>query len=145
VALAAGVLIAVAAGNLAIAWDYVDAGRKQGEVVGSTGRYVAAHPNDGLFLISDQVEGRDTYTYYEWGQPGWWVGWTKRFKPNSSLRGVIPSRQVESFSTTAPFGFLMTDRYWNERGRMLRRKYPQGVLQRVTPDGQFLAYQVPAT
>ena len=73
----------------------------------------------------------------------WWVGWTKRFKPNSGLRGVVRSGQVESFQATAPFGFLMTDRYWHERGSMLRRMYPQGDMQRVTPDGQYLAFVVP--
>jgi 4-amino-4-deoxy-L-arabinose transferase-like glycosyltransferase len=143
VALAAAALVLIAASNLAVAWDYIDSGRKNGELVGSTGRYVAAHPNEGLYLISDRTEGNHTYTYYEWGKPVWWVGWTKRFKPNSGLRGVVRSGQVESFQATAPFGFLMTDRYWHERGSMLRRMYPQGDMQRVTPDGQYLAFVVP--
>ena len=51
--------------------------------------------------------------------------------------------EVESFQAAAPFGFLMTDRYWHERGSMLRRMYPQGDMQRVTPDGQYLAFVVP--
>jgi hypothetical protein len=91
------------------------------------------------------VEGKDTYKYFEWGQPDWWIEWTSRFKHDSRLKGVLASAEVESFSPAAPFGYLMTNRYWNERAPMLEAKYPQGKVQRVTHDGKFLAFVVPST
>ena len=54
VALAGAVLAAIAAWNLAIAWDYVDRGRTEGESIGSTGRYMASHPKQQFYLVSDE-------------------------------------------------------------------------------------------
>ena len=38
--------VAIASWNLAIAWDFIDTGRREGDTIGSTGRYVDAH-DDG--------------------------------------------------------------------------------------------------
>lgn len=144
-ALAAGTLIAIGVGNLAIAWDYIDTGRRDGEAVGSTGRYVAAHPDESLYLISDEKESETTYIYFTWGRPDWWLGWTSRFKEHSGVREVVPASRVESFAPQAPFGLLMSDVLWYHVAPELKRKYPEGTLQRITPDGAFLAFEVPAT
>jgi hypothetical protein len=145
VALAAGTLVAIGAGNLAIAWDYIDTGRRDGEAVGSTGRYVARHPNESLYLISDKKESVDTYIYFTWGIPDWWIGWTKEFKGKSAIREVVPSRKVATFAPAAPFGFLMSDVLWFDVGPRLKRRYPEGTVHKVTPDGALLAFEVAST
>jgi Dolichyl-phosphate-mannose-protein mannosyltransferase len=145
VALAAGALIAIGAGNLAIAWDYIDTGRREGDAVGSTGRYVATHPSENLYLISDEKESEDTYIYFTWGIPEWWISWTKDWEGKAAIREVVPSRRVETFTPSAPFGLLMSDVLWFDVGPELKRKYPQGTVHKITPDGSLLAFEVRTT
>ena len=51
VALAGAVLAVIAVWNIAIAWDYVDRGRTEGESIGSTGRYMASNPGQQFYLV----------------------------------------------------------------------------------------------
>ncbi len=64
VAIASAVLVAIAALNLAIAWDYVDRGRTQGEPIGSTARYIADRPSEQFYLVGDE---NGPYPYFSWG------------------------------------------------------------------------------
>lgn len=144
-ALAAGTLVAIGAGNLAIAWDYIDTGRREGDDVGSTGRYVAAHPNESLYLISDSTDKSGSYVYFTWGRPDWWRGWTSRFKEHTGVRDVVASKQVTTFMPSPPFGLLMSDVLWYDVASKVRRKYPNGTLHKVKPDGTLLSFEVPDT
>jgi 4-amino-4-deoxy-L-arabinose transferase-like glycosyltransferase len=142
-ALAAGTLVAVAAGNLAIAWDYVDKGRDDGEPVGSTGRYIAAHPERSFYLVADE-EG--TYKYFDRGHPDWWLGWMGRFEEGVGARDVVRTDEVQTFTPQRPFGLLMSVELWNAVGAELGRKYEQERvrIRSVTPDGRLVVFEVPA-
>ena len=59
-------ITALAALNLAIAWDFIQEGRKNGEPIGSTGRYIESHrdvPGKKFYLAADD----GSYMYYTFG------------------------------------------------------------------------------
>lgn len=142
-ALAAGTLIAIGVGNIAIAWDYIAEGRRNGEAVGSTGRYVAAHPERNFYLVADTS---GPYKYFSRGHKGWWLGWTRRFKGDIQLRDVVRSSQLETFVPEPPFGLLMSSDLWHDVSPELGRQYADERvrIREVTPDGRLLVFEVPA-
>jgi len=141
-AVAAGVLVAVAAGNLVIAWDYIDQGRKNGEPVGTTGRYVASHAQDSVYLVADEP-GRGPYPYFKWGQPGYWKAWMSYFKPGAALRNTAASSEVAQIGAQPPFDLLMSRGLLLSAEGQLRDAYPQGRVRNVVPDGSLVAFEVP--
>ena len=72
VAIASAALVVIGAWNLAIAWDYVDRGRTEGEPIGSTARYIADRPDQHFYLIGDE---NGPYPYFRWGFDEWWHDW----------------------------------------------------------------------
>ena len=69
-ALGAVALAGALAWNLAIAWDFIQDGRRDGDDIGSTGRYVQEYrdrPAQAFYLAAD-----DRFPYYEWGTPQIW-------------------------------------------------------------------------
>jgi hypothetical protein len=140
IAVAAGALIAIGAGNIAIAWDYVDHGRTNGDPVGNTGRYIAAHRGEHVYLIADQ-DG--AYRYLNWGGPDWWQLWTSRFKGTSGIETVYPSTALQSIHPQGPFAFLMSRPLFDHTETVLRNTYPQSRLRNITPDGRLVVVEVP--
>ena len=52
--------------NLAIAWDFIQAGRREGDTIGSTGRYVESRgdtPGQKFYLATTENGGWDYYSY----------------------------------------------------------------------------------
>ncbi len=141
-ALAAGALVAIGVGNLAIAWDYVNDGRKHGEPIGSTGRYIAAHPERNVYMAADK-EG--PYIYFTWGFKGWWKDWTRGFSGETELRDVIPSGKAATFDAPRPFGLLMNASLWEHASPELQQKYPEGRVREITHDGKLVVFEVPAS
>ena len=60
-----GALGAIVIWNLAIAWDYIQDGRREGDPIGSTGRYVEARKDDPgkMFYMATSA----SQPYYVWG------------------------------------------------------------------------------
>jgi hypothetical protein len=140
VALAAAVLAAIAAWNLAIAWDYVDRGRTEGEPIGSTGRYIAARPNQNFYLVADE---NGPYRYFPRGVPGWWKLWVSRFSSGVGLQYSVPTDQLGSLRPQPPFSLLIGRDFLSVAEADLVDRYPRGRVRNVTPDGQLVAYEVP--
>lgn len=140
IAVAAGALIAIGAGNIAIAWDYVDRGRTNGDPVGNTGRYVAAHRSEHVYLVADQ-DG--SYRYLDWGSPDWWQLWTSRFKGTSGIETVYPSGALQSIHPQGSFALLMSRSLFLHSETVLRNAYPQSRLRNITPDGRLVVVEVP--
>ena len=105
VALAGGVLAAIAVWNLAIAWDYVDRGRTEGESIGSTGRYMASNPGQQFYLVSDKT---GPYRYFSRdGEQYWWPAWLARFSPKVGLSNSVGADQLGSLHPQRPFSLLL--------------------------------------
>ena len=135
-------------GNLAIAWDYIDQGRANGEPVGSTGRYIAAHPDRNFYLVAE--EGSPYNYFFSRGTKDtrqWWKGWVGRFKEDVALRDVVRPARLESLNPQRPFGLLMNVELWNDIAPELQQTYVQERvrIREVTPDGRLVVFEVPTT
>ena len=138
----AGVALAsIAVWNLAIAWDYIDQGRTQGDAFGSTGRYIAAHPKQNTYLIADQ---QGAYQYFTWGYEQWWHDWT-RLTSKAELRGSVPPNELDALNPQPPFALLMSSALLKVAQPGLDARYPSGRVRNIVPSGQLVVFEVPAT
>ena len=138
--LVAGVLVAVVALNLSAAWDYIQKGRHEGDPIGSTVRYVAAHkgiPNERFYVASTESD-----PYYEWGS-----GWDRleRFAKPEQLPPLVDPAQLRTFKAAPPFALLMRREAWLPASADLAAAYPRGRIRNVTPDGVRVVLEVPAS
>ena len=141
VAIASAVLVVIGAWNLAIAWDYIDRGRTEGEPIGNTARYMADRPGQHFYLIGD--EG-GPYPYFSWGLAQWWHGWLAEVSPKAELADpIIPSAQVGSLQPQPPFTLLMSRPLLQTAGADLATRFPNGRVRNVMPDGSLVAFEVP--
>ena len=139
-----GFLVALVAWNLVIAWDYIDAGRRAGDPIGSTGRYVAAHdhiPGQKFFLATTE-NGEFDYYYYLAASAG--VIRMQLFaEDDSKVRGVIPPEQLPSFTETPPFTIFARRDAWERFAAPLVERYPRGRIRNLTPPGDLVVFEVP--
>jgi 4-amino-4-deoxy-L-arabinose transferase-like glycosyltransferase len=141
VALVGAVLAVIAAWNLAIAWDYVDRGRREGEQIGSTGRYLASHPTQRFYLVDDEASPN---RYFSRGNPDWWDSWTSRFSLGVGLQASIRPDELSSLHPPPPFTLLLSREFLGVAESDLRSRYPDGWVRNVTPDGRLVVFEVPA-
>jgi hypothetical protein len=138
-------VVAVVALNVAIAWDYVQAGRKHGEPIGSTGRYAAAHndvPGQRLYVASS-----DAQPYYEWGDLGGYRNDRLALftKPPLSVQPAVDPSTLKTFAAAPPFVLFMRREAWQLFATDLAARFPRGMIRNVTPDGSRVALVVPAS
>ena len=137
-----GVFVAaVIALNLSAAWDYIQLGRKEGEPIGSTGRYVRAHSksaNERFYLVSGE-----TTPYYVWGNVSTSLERLKTFARGSQVQPVDPSG-LQSFTAVPPFYLLMRREVWQHAAAELADRYPRGRIRNITPDGARVVLEVPS-
>jgi hypothetical protein len=130
---------AVVALNLSIAWDFIQDGRRDGDPIGSTGRYVAAHrdiPGERFYVVSN-----NSAPYYVWGDLG-----DRLFsfaRPGQIEPSVDPS-QVQAFQAVPPFALFMRREVWQPVATQLADAYPRGRIRNVTPDGARVVLEVPS-
>jgi 4-amino-4-deoxy-L-arabinose transferase-like glycosyltransferase len=141
VAIASAALFVIGAWNLAIAWDYVDRGRTEGEPIGSTARYMADRTGQQFYLLGD--EG-GPYPYFSWGLDDWWHDWLAPVSPEVKLADpVVPSAQVGSLQPQPPFTLLMSRSLLQVAGSDLATRFPNGRVRNVLPNGTLVAFEVP--
>ena len=137
-----GVTIAgLAALNLAIAWDFIQDGRKNGEAIGSTGRYIESHRDvkgKKFYLAADDAN----YKYYSFGN-----GYSERlrlFAHEGQVGPQIPPESLNGFRAAPPFAIFMTRSLWTVAGQDLMTSYPNARLHDVMPDGSRVVFEVPS-
>jgi hypothetical protein len=138
VAIASALLVAIAALNLAIAWDYVDRGRRQGDPIGSTARYMGDRPGRQFYLVGEE---NGPYPYFSWGNRRWWHDWLARVSPNTKLTETA-STEVASLQPPPPFTLLMSRSALSTLGTGLADRFPTGRVRNVMPDGTLVAFEV---
>jgi hypothetical protein len=137
VALAA--VAAIVAWNLAIAWDFVQKGRKEGDAIGSTGRYIYAHrddPGQKFYIAADD----GSWKYFNWGDARMRV---QLFAHEGQVGEPVNPLTVGSFTATPPFAIFMRSDVWMQYGRGLLDRYPQARPKNITPDGRLVVVDVP--
>jgi dolichyl-phosphate-mannose-protein mannosyltransferase len=139
-----GFLAALVVWNLAIAWDYVDLGRRSGDPIGSTGRYVAAHdhiPGQKFFMATTE-NGDFDYYYYLAASAG--VSRMQLFaEDDTKVRGVVEPDQLPSFTESPPFAIFVRRDAWERFAAPLAERYPRGRIRNVTPRGDLVVFEVP--
>jgi 4-amino-4-deoxy-L-arabinose transferase-like glycosyltransferase len=142
VALAA--LLGIGVWNGFFAWDYIQAGRRTGDDIGGTGRYVAAHRNvSGIrFYVAADAQ---RWKYYEWGTPGAWNERIRIFASNEAeVGGPIAPDALARFSAARPFAIFMRKDLWTRTKAALRSRYPGSDVRNITPDGRLVVFEIPA-
>jgi Dolichyl-phosphate-mannose-protein mannosyltransferase len=139
----AGFLAALVAWNLAIAWDYVDLGRRTGDPIGSTGRYIAAHdhiPGQKFFMATTE-NGDFDYYYYLAASAG--VNRMQLFaEDDTKVRGVVQPEQLPSFTESPPFAIFVRRDAWERFAAPLAERYPRGRIRNLTPPGDLVVFEV---
>ncbi len=143
VVLATATLGIIVVWNLAIANDYVDLGRRTGDAIGSTGRYVDAHkdvPGQKFFIATS-----DSFQYYSFGTDQAAIDRLTLFANSSAQVGQpVNPDGLKSFNTAPPFALFMTRSMWQSAAVPLAERYPRGRIRNVTPDGTFVVLEVPS-
>jgi Dolichyl-phosphate-mannose-protein mannosyltransferase len=139
-----GFLAALVVWNLAIAWDYVGLGRRTGDPIGSTGRYVAAHdhiPGQKFFMATTE-NGDFDYYYYLAASAG--VVRMQLFaEDDTKVRGVVEPEQLPSFTESPPFAIFVRRDAWERFATPLAERYPRGRIRNITPSGDLVVFEVP--
>jgi 4-amino-4-deoxy-L-arabinose transferase-like glycosyltransferase len=130
---------AVVALNVSAAWDFVQKGRRQGDPIGNTGRFVAAHkgiPGEKFYVVSSE-----SAPYYVWGAGG---GRLDRFARQGQIQPLVDPSQVQAFRGVPPFALFMRREVWQPVAAQLADAYPRGRIRNVTPDGARVVLEVPS-
>jgi hypothetical protein len=140
--LAGAALLALVGWNLAIARDYLEDGKRRGDPIGSTGRYVASHrdtPGQIFYLATS-----NSAPYYVWGDAGVSTERLTLFAKEPSQIGVpIDPFQIGTFRATPPLALFMRREIWQPHAAELADTYPRGRIRNVTPDGTRVVLEVP--
>jgi Dolichyl-phosphate-mannose-protein mannosyltransferase len=137
--LAAGFLGVIVVWNLAIAWDYVQVGRRNGDPIGSTGRYVEARKDNAgqIFYLASTPE----QPYWDWGHH---MPRVTYFANDQSQVGAVDPNSLRSFGAPPPFSLLMRREVWQTAATELADRYPRARVRNITPDGARVVFEVPS-
>ena len=143
VAIATAALAAIVVWNLAIARDFIDLGKRNGEPIGSTGRYLAAHKHTPgeIFYIATS----DASPYYSFGGTDTAIDRLMLFADSPTQVGApIDPFQLKTFNAPPPLALFMTRAAWQTAAGELASAYPRGRIRNVTPDGGRVVLEVPS-
>ena len=139
VAVAVLLVGAIAAWNLTIASDFVERGRAAGDDIVSTGRYIESlRDRPG---ITFHMAASDAWPYYVWGFPWMWIDRMRLFAHEGQVHDIVRPDRTAAFSARTPFVLFMSRDLWARAGAALERRYPQGGLENVVPDGKLVAFR----
>ncbi|HMJ00600.1 MAG TPA: glycosyltransferase family 39 protein [Gaiellaceae bacterium] len=141
--LTAVALVALVSWNLAIAWDFIQTGRRDGETLGSTGRYVSSHrdtPGKKFYLVTSE---RGSWDYYSYGTVPNQVDRITLFADDKQIGTPVVPEQLAGFEAPPPFALIMRRDLWQNDAQELADRYPTGRIKNVTPDGSRVALEVP--
>lgn len=135
-------LIGLVAWNLVIAWDFIQEGRRNGEPIGSSGRYAAELknvPGERIYVVSSA-----SAPYHVWGDPYATESRMRVFsKYDAQVGSAIDPGNLGAFRVSPPFVLFMRREAWSLVAQELSDAYPDGRIRNVTPDGARVVLEVP--
>jgi hypothetical protein len=138
-----GFLSVIVVWNLVIAWDYIQDGRRDGEPIGSTGRYVESHkdaPGQIFYVATSPAQ-----PYYVWGDDSASLLRVRYFVDNPSQVGTaIDPVSLRNFRAPPPFSLFMRREAWQSAATELADTFPRGRIRNITPDGARVVLEVPS-
>lgn len=144
--IAALIVIAIFGWNLSAFADFVLTGIREGEEVGSTGRYVDARRYEWehkFYLASDE-----NYPYAPYGndiEPWRWVEWLEFFAEEEQPIEVVPPEIVGRMQRDPPFSVFMISDLWYEVAEGFTANYPNRQVHPLLANGSLLAIEVQPT
>jgi hypothetical protein len=142
-ALASVALGAIVVWNLAIAKDFIDIGKRAGEPIGSTGRYLAAHkqvPGEKFYIATS-----DQSPYFSFGSDRTAIDRLTLFADSPTQVGSpVDPAALRDFTVAPPFALFMVRYSWESAAKELADRYPRGRIRNVTPDGTRVVLEVPS-
>jgi Dolichyl-phosphate-mannose-protein mannosyltransferase len=138
-----GFLAAIVVWNISAAWVFIDKGRREGEPIGSTARYVEAHrdtPGQVFYVATSPAQ-----PYYVWGDDSASLTRIRYFVDNPSQIGApIDPVTLRDFNAPAPFSLFMRRETWQSASAEFADRYPRGRIRNITPDGARVVLEVPS-
>ena len=136
------VILAVAgvvAFNVIIFRDYVSIGRRFGQDVGSTGRFVEARKDEigHVWILAADKK----YLYYYWGEPWWWQEWLGFFAGATQSVEVVSPRELSSLDVAGKFTVFMAQSAWSDFEQPFRERYRVVGVANVMPNGRLIAVE----
>jgi 4-amino-4-deoxy-L-arabinose transferase-like glycosyltransferase len=139
--LTAVALAALISWNLAIAWDFVQAGRREGDVIGSTGRYVTAHndvPGQKFFVTAPSG-----WAYFSYGSSADYEDRLQMFaSSDAQVQPAVDPNFLPNFQAHPPFALFLHRKAYEQFARQLVQRYPSGRLRNVVPSGTNVVFEV---
>ena len=142
-ALVAASVGAIGLWNVLIFSDFVGVGRRNGNDVGSTGRYIETRKN--AFGYSWVLAADKANPYYSWGEAWQWKDWAGFFAgPNQTMQ-VIPVSGLGTLNIPGNFTVFITNTAWQMAEPDFRLRHPLYDVSWLTPDSRLLAIDVRGT
>jgi hypothetical protein len=138
------VLSALVVWNLAIGWDFIKAGRKEGDPIGSSGRYAASVrdiPGEKFYVATSTSS-----PYHDnWSPISAALARIQLFAKSDEQVGepVDPYDHLGEFRARPPFVLFMRRQAWQSAAAELAQAYPTGRIRNITPDGFRVVLEVP--
>lgn len=142
-AIACGLVVVIGLWNVAIFRDFALLGHRDGNDVGSTGRYVEARMNAPGYtwvLAADK-----THPYFNWGEAWQWKDWVGFFAGPNQTTQVASVAELSTLALPGSFTVLLTNIAWQEAETGFRARYPFYEVTWLTPDARLLAIDVRGT
>jgi hypothetical protein len=139
-AIVATALVALVAWNVSIAGDFIDKGKREGDPIGSTGRYVASlkdKPGMKFYLATSEA-----WPYHVWGTS--MDRMTLFAKHPTQVGPAVDPYQLQSFNVAPPVALFMRREAWQAAATQLADTFPRGRIRNVTPDGSRVVLEVPS-
>lgn len=139
-AIVATALVALVVWNVSIAGDFIDKGKREGEPIGSTGRYVASlkdKPGMKFYLATSEAS-----PYHVWGTH--MDRMTLFAKDPTQVGPAVDPYQLQSFNVAPPVALFMRREAWLPAATQLADRFPRGRIRNVTPDGSRVVLEVPS-
>ncbi len=126
--------------NLSLFNDFARTGVREGNDVGSTGRYVEARSSAPAYtwvLAADK-----THPYYSWGEAWQWKVWMGFFAGPGQTAEVSAVADLPSLQIPGDFTVFIANPDWRFSEQAFRARFPLYEVRRLTPDSRLLAIDV---
>jgi hypothetical protein len=143
VALTSTALAVIVVWNLGIAKDFIDIGKRDGDAIGSTGRYLGdrKHIAGERFYIATS----DAAPYFTFGGDQAAIDRLTLFADSPTQVGpLVDPAGLQSFTAAPPFALFMMRYQWQLASTTLADRYPRGRIRNVMRDGTRVVLDVPS-
>jgi hypothetical protein len=137
-----GFVAAIAIWNVSIGWDFIQDGRREGDPIGSTGRYV--HAKQDVLGEKFYIVTANETPYYVWGDVGASVERLRLFTRPGVVQEPVSPTTLADFQAVPPFALLMRREIWQPVATQLADRYPRGRIRNIMPDGSRVVLEVPS-